>query len=215
MIERGPLASSNIRHFRRKAFAKPEASVVSKNYPLSPTEPAPIKRSVKMPAPDIKADAQRVFDVIKGGGIAITPMALGYSLATTSTKGLEKMFTTKKRPAHKRHAMGGNYALHKELHLMEPEQAEIVRCLTQDFDLPLAVIAKYDTKHPILQNIDEDTLEALTVNGTIAMLINAGPFQDELVELTRTAGLPLLGSSANISGTGTSIPLVPMHFLNC
>lgn len=155
-----------------------------------------------MGAPDIKADAERVAEVLRKGGLAITPSTMGYAIATSSTKALGKMFITKKRPTHKRHAMGGNYALHKELHIMSPEHAEIVRCLTQDFDLPLAVIAKYDPDHPILQNIDQSTLEALTVDGTVAMLINAGAFQDELTNILMKENLPLLGSSANISGTG-------------
>jgi tRNA A37 threonylcarbamoyladenosine synthetase subunit TsaC/SUA5/YrdC len=158
-----------------------------------------------MGAPDIKADARRVFDVLKAGGIAITPSSMGYALATATTEALEKMFTTKRRSAHKRHAMGGNYELHKQLHVMQPEHAEVVRCLTQDFDLPLAVIAKYDPNHPMLKHIDQSTLEALTVNGTLAMLINAGAFQDELIDLMIEANIPVIGSSANISGTGKFI----------
>ena len=165
-----------------------------------------------MGAPDIKADARRAFEVIEGGGIAITPSSIAYALASSTTEALEKMFKTKRRGAHKRHAMGGNYALHKELHIMQPDHAEIVRCLTQDFDIPLAVIAKYDTNHPMFKNLDQRTLEALTVDGTIAMLINAGPFQDELVNLTMEAKIPLLGSSANISGTGSLLPPLSLIF---
>ncbi|KAJ9615860.1 hypothetical protein H2200_001937 [Cladophialophora chaetospira] len=156
-----------------------------------------------MGAPDIKADAKRVFEVLKAGGIAIIPAVMGYALASSSTEALEKVFTTKRRGAHKRHAMGGSYELHKELHVLKPEHAEIVRCLTQDFDLPLAVIAKYDPNHPIMKHIDGATMDALSVNGTIAMLINGGSLQDELTKLMREANLPLLGSSANLSGTGT------------
>lgn len=167
-----------------------------------------------MGAPDLHADAKKAFDILKDGGIAIIPSSMGYALATSTTSALEKMFVAKRRPPHKRHAMGGNYALHKELHIMEPEQAEIVRCLTQDFDLPLAVIAKYDPNHPILKNIDQTTLEALTVNGTLAMLINAGAFQDELSNLMREANLPLLGSSANISGTGMAVTDSLCYFLD-
>ncbi|KIW10570.1 hypothetical protein PV08_11534 [Exophiala spinifera] len=156
-----------------------------------------------MGAPDIKADARRVVEVLKAGGIAIIPSAMGYALTSSTTASLEKMFSTKRRGAHKRHAMGGNYALHKALHVMKPQDEEIVRCLTQDFDLPLAVIAKYDTSNPMFKDLDPSTLEALTVDGTLAMLINAGSLQDEIANLMMEAKLPLLGSSANLSGTGT------------
>ncbi len=160
-----------------------------------------------MGAPDIKADARRVFEVLQAGGIAITPSAMGYALASSTPQALEKMFVTKKRGAHKRHAMGGNYALHKQLHVMRPEHAEIVRHLTQDVDLPLAVIAPYDSDHPMFKHIDQSTLEALTVDGTLAMLINGGALQDEVTNLMMEAKLPFLGSSANISGTGMLSPV--------
>lgn len=159
-----------------------------------------------MGAPDIKADAKQAFEVLKSGGIVIIPAKMGYAIASSSTSALEKVFTTKRRGAHKRHAMGGSYALHKELHVMEPEHAEIVRCLVQDFDLPLAVIAKYNPDHPIMKNVDKSTLDALTVDGTLAMLINGGALQDELTRLMMEANLPLLGSSANLSGTGMALP---------
>jgi hypothetical protein len=32
-----------------------------------------------MPSPDIKAEAQRVFEVLRGGGIAIVPASMGYA----------------------------------------------------------------------------------------------------------------------------------------
>jgi len=158
-----------------------------------------------MVAPDIKKDAKQAFDVLRSGGIVIIPAKMGYAIGCSSTSALEKVFTTKRRGAHKRHAMGGSYTLHKELHVMEPEHAEIVRCLVQDFDLPLAVIAKYNPDHPIMKNVDNTTLDALTVDGTLAMLINGGALQDELTRLMMEANLPLLGSSANLSGTGTAL----------
>ncbi|RFU25690.1 hypothetical protein B7463_g10649, partial [Scytalidium lignicola] len=112
------------------------------------------------------------------------------------------MFIAKRRGAQKRHAMGGSYDLHKEIHIMSPLHAEIVRSLVVDFDLPLGIIAKYKPDHPVVKGIDPATLEATTANNTLFMLINAGALQDEITKLTMAAGLPILGSSANLSGTG-------------
>ena len=44
------------------------------------------------------------------------------------------------------------------------------------------------------------------------MLINGGQFQDELANLLMEANHPLLGSSANISGTGMGIIGLPCYF---
>ena len=162
-----------------------------------------------MAPPDIKADAQRVFEVLKAGGIAVVPASMGYAIATSNVDNLERIFLTKQRPSHKRHAMGGSFELHTQLHRLSERNAAIVRWLVHDFDLPLGVIGPYDPDHPILKNIDQKTMEAATVGGSLAMLINAGAIIDEITKLTMAAGISHLGSSANISGTG----LLP-HLLN-
>lgn len=155
-----------------------------------------------MGAPNIKADAQRVFEILKSGGVAICPADVGYAIMTCNPKALEKVFSTKKRGSHKRHAMIGSYAIHKDIHIFDPVHQEIVDTLTQDFDMPLGVIGKYNPDHPMIKNIDDLTMEASSVGGTISVLVNAGKFQDELTELTAGENLPVLGSSANLSGTG-------------
>jgi len=155
-----------------------------------------------MSPPDIKADAQRVFKVLQAGGIAIVPASMGYTVMTSSDDALERIFLAKQRPSHKRHAMGGSFVLSQRLHKLHGQNAEIVYCLVQGFDLPLGVVAPYHEDDPILRDIQPKTLEAATVGGTIAMLINAGPIVDEIAKLTMAASMPFLGSSANISGTG-------------
>lgn len=122
---------------------------------------------------------------------------------TSSDSALERIFLAKQRPSHKRHAMGGSFTLHQRLHDLQGQNADIVRCMVQDFDLPLGVIARYHTDDPILRNIGRETMEAASVGGTLAMLINAGSIVDEITKLTMAAEIPFLGSSANMSGTGT------------
>ena len=109
---------------------------------------------------------------------------------------------TKKHGAHKRHGMGGSYALHKRLHVIDQKHADIVHTLTQILGLTLDVIAKVNDSDPIFQNLDEDTLEAASNEDTMAMLIGAGTLQDEIINLTATENMLILGSSANLTGTG-------------
>jgi hypothetical protein len=59
-----------------------------------------------------------------------------------------------------------------------------------------------------MKAIDPITLDAGAVDGKLAMLINAGTILDELTKVTTAAGMPFLGSSVNISGTGN----FPLHF---
>lgn len=165
--------------------------------------------------PNIKEDARRVYEVLKSGGIAVMPASMGYTIATTSAEALNKIFTTKKRGAHKRHAMGGTYALHKEVHVMTPEMEDILHWLTMESGLPVACIAKYNPEHPLIKSLDPVTLEAATHEGTVAMLINGGKLQDEVISLCAADNLPVLGSSANISTTGNpSKPILDPKLIN-
>ncbi|KAK5048658.1 hypothetical protein LTR84_005749 [Exophiala bonariae] len=152
---------------------------------------------------DIPADAKRVFDVLISGGLAIVPASIGYGLVAIVPEALERAFVTKKRMPHKRHAMIGSYSLHKELHVLPPREAGMVELLCQDFNLPLGVIAPFRADHPLVQKLGAETLARSSVDGTLAMLVNGGAFQDELSRLATEAGLPLMGSSANLTGKGT------------
>ena len=151
---------------------------------------------------DFKADAQRIFDVMQKDGIAICPADVGYGILTSNPRKLEKIFLAKKRAATKRHAMVGSYAVHREVHVMDQRSQSIVDHLVHDLDVPLAIIANYKENHPMLKKLDDVTMDATSVDGTIAILTNAGPLIDELTKLTLAANIPVLGSSANLSQTG-------------
>lgn len=121
---------------------------------------------------DIKADALRVFHILKTGGIAIIPASVGYGIVAIDPEALQRVFTTKQRQPHKKHAMIGSYALHRELHILPSREAEMVRLLTVDLDLPLGVIAPFREEHPIIQKLGKETLQQSSVDGTLSMLVN-------------------------------------------
>ena len=151
--------------------------------------------------PDVKADAQRAFEVLRTGGVAHLPADVGYFLSTGTSQGLEKTFKGKKRGTHKRHPTMGTPGLEKELHVMEPNQAEVVQTLTQDLGFATSCFAKYDENHPVIKGLDEERFEASTPNETIHMAISTEPFTDELMKLCHAENFLLQGSSVNPTGT--------------
>jgi tRNA A37 threonylcarbamoyladenosine synthetase subunit TsaC/SUA5/YrdC len=170
----------------------------------SPSSPDSVT-GFKIGPPDIKADAKRVFKILRKGGIAICPATVGYMLMTTNTKSLAKIFTAKRSGAHERYVLGGTFEICRAVHDLSPLNAKIIDTLTQDFDLPLVVIAKYRPEHLICKNIDDIAIEACTADGTLAMLINAGKILDEISKLAHAEDLPLFLRSANLSRTGMSL----------
>ncbi|MEI6183148.1 MAG: Sua5/YciO/YrdC/YwlC family protein [bacterium] len=152
---------------------------------------------------DIKGDARRTFDVCKSGGIAIFPVDVGYTMISGSREGLKKIFNAKQRGGHKRNALICDMETQRELQVLDKRGQEMIEVITQDYNLPLGPIATYRTDHPLMKKIDPNALAASTAGGTLAMLVNAGPFHAEITKLSREEVHPLFGSSANLTGTGT------------
>lgn len=156
-----------------------------------------------MTRPDIEGDAGRAFDVLQAGGIAILPMDVGYSAIGGSTAALQRIFETKRRAPSKLNAMLGDVALHRDLHILSDRGADVVHALVGDYDLPIGAIAPARCDHPILRKLDAAALDGSTKDGTVLMLLNAGPFHAAISRLSREAVHPLFGSSANLSLSGT------------
>ncbi|KKK24951.1 hypothetical protein P175DRAFT_0431016 [Aspergillus ochraceoroseus IBT 24754] len=154
---------------------------------------------------DISQDARRVLDTLQAGGIAIIPSSVGYGIIGSTPAALQRIFTAKRRTPDKKHAMIGNYELHKSIHILPPGRQALVQVLAVTQDLPLGVVAPYDFTHALLRTLDPQTISQSTDTeaNTLAMLVNGGPFQEELTRLASAAGTPVFGSSANLSGRGT------------
>ncbi|MGG5890576.1 Sua5/YciO/YrdC/YwlC family protein [Falsiroseomonas sp. HC035] len=152
---------------------------------------------------DIRGDARRVVQAVKAGGVAIIPMDVGYAGIGGCHDALMRFFRAKGRGAHKRNAMLGNLELHDELHLLDARGRDMVRCLVEDHDLPVAVVAGFKDQHPLLRALGDEALAASTDGGTLAMLLNAGNFLRDVTREATQQGQPLFGSSANLTGTGT------------
>lgn len=152
---------------------------------------------------DIPGDARRIYDTVAAGGAVIMPSDIGYGAIATSSEALLRLFRAKRRAPHKRHAMAGNYDLHREIHKLGRREQDMVDAVVLDARLPLAVVGPYDATHPVVAAVEPETLAASTVDDTLAMLVNGGALQDSVVRIAHANGTPLLGSSANLTGTGT------------
>jgi tRNA A37 threonylcarbamoyladenosine synthetase subunit TsaC/SUA5/YrdC len=152
---------------------------------------------------DIEGDARRAFDALKAGGIAIFPVDVGYTIAGGSHAALQRIFKTKGRTPTKLNAMVGDMTIHRSLHRLDERASAMVATLTEGYDLPVGVIAPYVSDHPLVQRLDPAALSGSSKDGTIAMLVNAGPFHAALCRLSREEVFPIFGSSANLTNTGT------------
>ena len=156
-----------------------------------------------MARPDIAGDARRAFDIIAAGGVGILPMDVGYTALGGCAEALQRIFEAKRRAPSKLNAMVADREIHRDIHIVDERGAEIVACITEDYELPLGAIAPARMGHPLLAKLSGAAIEASQKDGTIVMLLNAGPFHREICRLSREEGHPLFGSSANLSLAGT------------
>jgi len=152
---------------------------------------------------DVDGDAERAMDVVLGGGIAIIPTSVGYVILAATTDAINQTIAAKQRGPAKLNAMIGCAAMHAALHVLDGRNRRIVRTITQDYDLPMGTVAPADLEHPMLRDVDPAVLRRTTLDGTVAMLLNAGPLMDRMAQLSFEANTPVIGSSANLSLQGT------------
>ena len=155
----------------------------------------------------IENDARRAFDVLKAGGIAIIPMDVGYTCAGGSGQALQKIFNTKQRQSSKRNAMVGDLAIAAELYQLTQEGWDVINVITGDYGLPLGAVGPCKLDHPLLNVLDQEAIDASTKDGSLVMLLNAGPFHTEICNLSLKEMHPIFGSSANISLNGTKFKI--------
>ena len=150
-----------------------------------------------MPVLDIEGDAERVYRTLAGGGVAILPLDVAYAIFGHSGESIRRLFQAKGRSFDKPNGMLGNVEIVRELLVVEPRGIEVLRAVTEDYGLPLSVVAPFRAGHPMLAGLDPFALERSTKAGTQDILVNSGPLANALARLSLERSFPVLGSSAN------------------
>lgn len=151
---------------------------------------------------DIPADAARALEVLRRGGCVMLPHVCGYGMFAGTEAAAHRIFATKQRGGHKRNTLLANAELQREIHVLDQRTQNMIEAITIDYDLPLAAIAPYRPDHPVLRGMAGDFLAGSTANGTINLFCNAGALPNELSRQARAVDQLVIGSSANMTGTG-------------
>jgi tRNA A37 threonylcarbamoyladenosine synthetase subunit TsaC/SUA5/YrdC len=152
---------------------------------------------------DLKGDAEKVFDTIEGGGVAILQLDVAYLICGNKGDAIARIFEAKGRTFAKPNGMLANYEIFEQLLITKDKAKDVVRAVTEDFDLPLSVVAPFRPDAPILSKLEPFAIERSTKAGTQDILINAGPLARTLADMSLERLVPVLGSSANRSETGS------------
>ena len=154
-------------------------------------------------AAQIAADALRVFEVVRDGGVALIPLDVAYALVARTPQAVRRVYAAKGREFGKPLGLVGGQAAHEALHVLDAERRAMVHAVTVEHDLPLSVVAPFRPAHPYLTALDPWVLNSSTRAGTLNLLLNAGALRTELARRCWEAGVALTGTSANLSLTGS------------
>lgn len=154
-----------------------------------------------------RADARQAFRVMVSGGVAILPLSVSYAIFAHTALGVERIYALKQRPQSKPNGVIGSWDIFTEVFECGERDRALVKCLTLDHDLPLSVVAPFNPHHDWLRTVEFGALRRSTKQLTMDLLMNAGPLHNELARLSLDAAKPLMGSSANTSGSGSKFRL--------
>ena len=152
---------------------------------------------------DIDADIAAMWEVLEGGGVVLCQGNLGYTIAGGGKEGAIRINAAKGRPSYKRLGLMLTDVGQSQIQIFERKKREMIDCVTQDYNLPLGMIARYNADHPLMKQLDEEMLRLCTANGTISATLNMGGWFLNAIN-TRSVEdmIPVFASSANRSGNG-------------
>jgi tRNA A37 threonylcarbamoyladenosine synthetase subunit TsaC/SUA5/YrdC len=151
----------------------------------------------------IKEDAQRIFDVVRSGGVAIFPVSVGYAIVGHAEEAVARIYKAKERAFAKPCGNFCDWTLFNEVIVASQQGRDVVSTIIHDHDLPFSIVAPFRADHPVVRSLPPFALKNSTLAGTMDMLLNAGPLHNEIARLARENSFAVVGSSANRSLTGS------------
>ena len=156
---------------------------------------------------DVTLQSRALLDVIADGGVAILPLDVAYAIIGNSEDAIRRIFSAKERSYEKPSGMFSNWDLFNEIQIVGARGRDIVRAIIFDHDLPMSTVAPFRADHPIFKDVAPFVLKNSTKAKTLDMLLNAGTFHNEMTKQAHERMMPILGSSANTSLTGSKYRL--------
>ncbi len=153
----------------------------------------------------LENDAQRVYATLRAGGLVLLPTDVGYGLVALEELAVRRIYELKGRPATKPCVTVANGDVLARV--AQPVSDELREWLAEITRLtPLAIVTRI-APSPFLDALTPYVRGQATHAGTIALFFKAGRILERVAELALSDGRLLIGSSANVSGTGNNYTL--------
>jgi tRNA A37 threonylcarbamoyladenosine synthetase subunit TsaC/SUA5/YrdC len=158
-----------------------------------------------MNAETIEQDAARILEVVEAGGVALAQTQTGYGLVAMKSEGVRRIYELKGRPATKPCVTVGTMEILDEVAEVDVPTRLWLSAATAGW--PLAVVARLRPASRLVASFEPFVATQCTKADTIATFFGVGPLIARTAELARSKGRLIVGSSANLAGTGNNYAL--------
>lgn len=152
---------------------------------------------------DVTALADRAYDVVRAGGLALVPADIGYGFLGHSGDSMRRMYELKGRPLSNPCIVAANLAtLRRVARPGDPALLDWVAGIARE--QTIAVVVAIDEDAPEIHALHPWARQQAVTAGTVALFLNTGAFVERMIARAEQDGMLLIGSSGNRSGTGNN-----------
>jgi len=161
--------------------------------------------------PSVEQDAKRVVDTLAAGGVVVFPVDVGYAVVGNHEAAIERIFKAKQRSYDKPCGMFSSWEMVQALSTVSTRERDMVDTVIHRYGLPLSIVTPYRVDHPFFKDLTPTARLRSSLAGTIDMLLNAGALHDAIAAESFARRVPVLGSSANQSLSGSKYRLADVE----
>ncbi len=153
-----------------------------------------------------KLDANRIYALLADGGLALARTNTGYGLVAMKTDAVRRIYELKGRPAQKPCVTVGTMRILDDVAtgIDGPTRAWLSHAVSR---WPVAVIATTNQRSSLLASFEPFVASQCTKGQTIATFFGVGDLIARAASIAFQNGQLIVGSSANLAGTGNNYTL--------
>lgn len=154
----------------------------------------------------LDTDARRMYNTIAGGGLALARTNTGYGLVAMKSDAVRRIYELKGRSAEKPCVTVGTMQILDDVATgVDPAtRGWLSRAVAR---WPMAVIARMNRRSTLLAGFEPFVASQCTKVDTIATFFGVGELIARTATLAYAQGQLIVGSSANLAGTGNNYTL--------
>lgn len=155
---------------------------------------------------DIERDALRMYTLLAEGGLALARTNTGYGLVAMKTDAVRRIYDLKGRPAQKPCVTVGTMTIVDDVTTgVDGDTRDWLADASARW--PMAIIARMNRRSRLLASFEPFVASQCTKAGTIATFFGVGELIARAASIAFEHGQLVVGSSANLAGTGNNYSL--------